>query len=200
MYDGRKTGSLGDCGAHSFYPGKNLGAFGDAGAVTTDNEDVANFIRVLGNYGSEKKYVFNHIGKNSRLDEIHAAVLLVKLRHLDEDNSLRKKIGEKYYEEIKNPLVSLPEKLLLESNVFHIFPVFTERRDDLQQYLADKKIQTLIHYPIPPHKQKAYAERNSLSLPITERIHAQELSLPMSPTLTDEQVQYVINAINDWKL
>ncbi len=198
MYNGKKTGSFGTVAAHSFYPGKNLGAFGDAGAITTDDEEIANLVRVLGNYGSSKKYVFDYIGENSRLDEIQAAVLDVKLKHLDEDNNRRKQIAKMYYEGIKNPIIKWPSVKSDESNVFHIFPVFCEKRDELQKYLKDNEIGTLIHYPIPPHKQKCYKKRNEISLPVTERIHERELSLPMSPCLTDEQVQWVIKAINSF--
>ena len=197
-YNGRKTGSFGAVAAHSFYPGKNLGAFGDAGAITTNNEEIADLVRTLANYGSSKKYVFDFIGENSRLSELDAAVLDVKLRHLDDDNNLRKKIAKMYYEGIKNPLIKMPAPLPGEQNVFHVFPVFTEKRDELQQYLKEHEIGTIIHYPIPPHKQKAYSEWNNLSLPITEKIHKEELSIPMSPTLTDEQVEYVIETINKW--
>ena len=198
-YAGKRTGSFGIAAAHSFYPGKNLGAFGDAGAVTTDNEDIASLVRVLGNYGSSKKYVFDYIGENSRLSELDAAVLDVKLRHLDNDNNRRRAIARMYYEGIKNPAIKMPSVLPEESNVFHVFPVFTEKRNELQRYLKDKGIGTIIHYPIPPHKQRAYKEWNDLVFPITEKIHAEELSLPMSPTLTDEQVMYVIRSINEWK-
>ncbi len=197
-YKSRKTGSLGTVAAHSFYPGKNLGAFGDAGAVTTDNEQIANLVRILANYGSSKKYVFDYIGENSRLSEMDAAVLDVKLKHLDTDNNRRKQIAKLYYERIKNTLIRMPPALPDEQNVFHIFPIFVKKRDDFQQYLKENEIGTIIHYPIPPHKQAAYKEWNNLSFPVTERIHAQELSLPMSPTLTDEQVQYVIDTINKW--
>lgn len=199
-YKGRKTGSFGAVAAHSFYPGKNLGAFGDAGAITTDNEEIANLVRVLANYGSSKKYVFDYIGENSRMSEMDAAVLDVKLRHLDEDNNRRKQIAKMYYDGIKNSLIKIPTTLPEAQNVFHIFPVFTEKRDELQIYLNEHEIGTIIHYPIPPHKQEAYKEWNNLSYPVTEKIHAQELSLPMSPTLTDEQVQYVIDTINGWKI
>lgn len=195
-YNGKRTGSFGIAAAHSFYPGKNLGAFGDAGAVTTDNEDIANLVRVLGNYGSSKKYVFDYIGENSRLSELDAAVLDVKLKYLDNDNNRRRAIARMYYEGIKNPAIKMPSVLPEESNVFHVFPVFTEKRDGLQQYLKDKEIGTIIHYPIPPHKQGAYKEWNDLVFPVTEKIHAEELSLPMSPTLTDEQVMYVIEGLN----
>ena len=199
LYNAKKTGSLGTVAAHSFYPGKNLGAFGDAGAITTDDEEIAKLVRILGNYGSSKKYVFDYIGENSRLDEMSAAVLSVKLKHLDEDNNRRKQIAKMYYNGIKNPLITWPTEKDDEKNVFHIFPVFTERRDELQQYLKKNDIGTIIHYPIPPHKQIAYREWNDYLYPITEKIHATELSLPMSPTLTDEQVDYVINLINEWK-
>ncbi len=195
-YNGKKTGSLGTVAAHSFYPGKNLGAFGDAGAITTDDEEIANLVRVLGNYGSSRKYVFDYIGENSRLDEMSAAVLDVKLRHLDEDNNRRKQIAKIYYDGIKNSAIKMPSILAEERNVFHIFPVFTEKREELQSFLKDQSIGTLIHYPIPPHKQACYKEWNGISLPISEKIHAEELSLPMSPCLTNEQVQWVINCIN----
>lgn len=198
-YNGRKTGSLGTVSAHSFYPGKNLGAFGDAGAITTNDKEIADLVRVLGNYGSSKKYVFDYVGENSRLDEISAAVLAVKLKHLDSDNNRRKEIAKMYYQGLKNPKVSYPSILEEEKNVFHQFPVFTEERDRLQNYLKENDIGTMIHYPIPPHKQAAYKEWNNLSYPVTEKIHATELSLPMSPTLTNEQVKYVIETINNWK-
>ena len=143
-------------------------------------------------------YVFDYVGENSRLDEIHAAVLDVKLKHLDEDNNRRKQIAKMYYEGIKNPKIRMPSVKEDESNVFHIFPIFTEKRDELQAYLKKKEIGTLIHYPIPPHKQECYQEWNNMDLPVTEKIHAQELSLPMGPCLTDEQVQFVINCINNF--
>ncbi len=195
-YNGGKTGSLGTVAAHSFYPGKNLGAFGDAGAITTNNEEIANLVRTLANYGSSKKYIFDYIGENSRLSEMDAAVLDVKLKHLDDDNNRRKQIAKKYYEDINNPIIKMPSKLPYEQNVFHIFPVFCEKRDELQAYLKENEIGTIIHYPIPPHKQKAYKEWNNLSLPITEKLHNTELSLPMSPCLREDQVEYVINTIN----
>lgn len=198
-YNGRKTGSLGTVAAHSFYPGKNLGAFGDAGAITTNDKEIADLVRVLGNYGSSKKYVFDYVGENSRLDEMSAAVLDVKLKHLDADNNRRKEIAKMYYQGLKNPKVSYPSILEEEKNVFHQFPVFAEERDRLLNYLKENDIGTMIHYPIPPHKQAAYKEWNNLSYPVTEKIHATELSLPMSPTLTNEQVKYVIETINNWK-
>ena len=199
LFEGQKTGSLGNAAGHSFYPGKNLGALGDGGAVTTDDKEVADTVRALANYGSKVKYVFDYTGRNSRLDEIQAAILDVKLKYLDQDNDKRKKVAKLYYEEIKNPAVILPETKDFASNVFHLFPVLTEKRDELQQYLKSKEIGTVIHYPIPPHKQKCYEAWNDLSFPITERIHNSELSLPMGPAITEEQVRYVIDAINEWK-
>lgn len=198
VFNGKRTGAIGDAAAHSFYPGKNLGAFGDAGAVTTNDEKLAKTVRALANYGSSKKYVFDYVGQNSRLDEINAAMLRVKLSHLEEDNAERKKVAQKYIEGINNPKIKLPLTLPMENNVFHLFPIFAENRDELQKYLADKGITTVIHYPIAPHKQKCYSQWNSMSLPITERIADQELSLPMSPVLTEEQVLYVIDWLNKW--
>lgn len=198
MWNNIKTGNLGDCAAHSFYPGKNLGAFGDAGAITTNDKNIADLIRVLANYGSSKKYIFDYIGENSRLSEMDAAVLDVKLKYLDEDNFRRKQIAKKYYNEIKNPNIRMPSIMSDEKNVFHVFPVFVDNRDSLQEYLSKYEIQTLIHYPIPPHKQKAYQQWNMLSFPITEKIHLTELSLPMSPCLSNEQVEYVIDVLNKW--
>ena len=195
----QRTGSLGHAAGHSFYPGKNLGAFGDAGAVTTDDKELADCIRALANYGSQKKYVFKYKGKNSRLDEIHAAVLDVKLRHLDEDNKHRQKIANFYYDNINNPQIKLPVRLKNENNVYHIFPVFCERRDELQRYLTDNDVQTLIHYPIPPHKQECYKEWNGIYLPKTEQIHQQELSLPISPVMEMDDVEKVVEFLNTWK-
>lgn len=194
----QRTGSLGHAAGHSFYPGKNLGAFGDAGAVTTDDKELADCIRALANYGSQKKYVFKYKGKNSRLDEIHAAALDVKLRHLDEDNKHRQEIAQFYYDNIKNPLIKFPARLKDVNNVYHIFPVLCERRDELQQYLTDNGVQTLIHYPIPPHKQECYKEWNKLSLPITEQIHNQELSLPISPVISIEEAMEIVRVMNDF--
>ncbi|MDE6534805.1 MAG: DegT/DnrJ/EryC1/StrS family aminotransferase [Muribaculaceae bacterium] len=193
-YQGRRTGSLGHAAAHSFYPGKNLGALGDGGAVTTDDPELASTIRSLANYGSTKKYVFKYQGRNSRLDEIQAAVLRVKLRHLDSDNQLRRSVARLYYEGLQDvadiflPNLDCPD----EENVFHLFPIITPRRDELQNRLTDDGIQTLIHYPIPPHKQECYRGWNHLSFPITERLAAQELSLPISPVQSSSQTQSVI--------
>ena len=196
MFNGKKTGSLGDAAGHSFYPGKNLGALGDAGAVTTNDEAIAKTIRSLANYGSQKKYVFQYCGRNSRLDEIQAAILDVKLKHLDEDVELRKSVARRYIEGIKNPKIVLPKIFDWNQHVFHIFTTLCEDRDNFQRYLESKEIGTNIHYPIPPHKQECYKEWNEISLPVTEKIHAEELSLPMSPCLTDEQVRYVIDVVN----
>ena len=198
LYHGKRTGSLGDAAGHSFYPGKNLGAFGDGGAVTTSDEALAAEVRILANYGSSVKYVFKYQGQNSRLDSLHAAVLGVKLKHLDADNGRRMEIAHRYLSGIRNPKIALPPDCVDGDNVYHIFPIRTEDRDALQTYLTNQGIQTLIHYPIPPHKQQAYKEWNDRSYPITELIHATELSLPMSPTMTNEQVDYVIDAINRW--
>ena len=195
-FDGKRTGSLGDAAGHSFYPGKNLGAFGDAGAVTTDDEMLAATIRALANYGSQKKYVFKYKGRNSRLDEIQAAVLDVKLKHLDADNAHRQAIAKYYYEHIDNPHVHLPVRLADANNVYHIFPIISDRRDELQQYLSAHGVQTLIHYPIPPHKQECYQEWASQSYPISERLHAQELSLPISPVMEMEEAEEVVRLIN----
>ena len=202
----KKTGSLGDAAGHSFYPGKNLGALGDGGAVTTDDDDeLAAAIRALANYGSQKKYVFQYTGRNSRLDEIQAAVLDVKLRHLDEDLKARQAIAAYYYDHIDNPLITLPKRLPDEENVYHLFPILVkgERRDKLQAYLADNGVGTVIHYPIPPHLQECYANEAwnipQLSLPITEQIANEELSLPMSPTMTLEEAKEVVRFINNWK-
>lgn len=195
-----KTGSLGDAAGHSFYPGKNLGAFGDGGAVTTNDKELADTVRALANYGSEKKYVFKYKGRNSRLDEIQAAVLDVKLRHLDEDNAHRQKIANYYYEHIQHPQVTLPQRLPDANNVYHLFPVLVAdgRRDALQAFLAENGIQTLIHYPIPPHKQACYREYSHLSLPVTEQIAVQELSLPISPVMEINAAHIVVETLNQF--
>lgn len=199
LFQGRKTGALGDAAGHSFYPGKNLGALGDAGAVTTDDKELAETVRSLANYGSRRKYVFQYTGRNSRLDEIQATVLRVKLKYLDQDLSLRKAVAKYYLEHITNPEIILPKIENWDSHVFHIFPIRCTRRDELQAYLTENGIQTLIHYPIPPHKQKCYKEWNDLSFPITEQIHREELSLPMSPLLTQEEVHEVVSVLNNFK-
>ena len=203
--DGRKTGSIGNAAGHSFYPGKNLGALGDGGAVTTNDPLLAETIRALANYGSQKKYVFKYEGRNSRLDELQAAILDVKLCHLDEDIALRQKVAAYYYDNIKHPLITLPKRLLNIENVYHIFPVLVsgiDNRNRLRDYLEEHGIGTMCHYPIAPHKQECYAKAAwntpQLSLPITERLADEELSLPMSPCMTQEQVEYVVEMVNSW--
>ncbi|MBR5168355.1 MAG: DegT/DnrJ/EryC1/StrS family aminotransferase [Salinivirgaceae bacterium] len=197
-FDDRRTGALGDAAGHSFYPGKNLGALGDGGAVTTSDKALADTVRALANYGSQKKYVFKYCGRNSRLDEIQAAVLDVKLKHLDGDNAVRQQIAKYYYDNISNPKITLPKRIDNRNNVYHLFPVFCEQRDEFQQYLKDNEIQTLIHYPIPPHKQECYKDWNRISLPITEYIAEHELSLPMGPTVNIEEAKEVIRLINEF--
>lgn len=247
--DGRRTGSLGDAAGHSFYPGKNLGALGDGGAVTTDDPDLARTIRTLANYGSSRKYVFQYRGRNSRLDEIQAAVLSVKLRHLDADNARRAHAASLYLDGIRHPEVTVPGGSLYGvtgsaagagvsavaagagvpggQNVWHIFPVLCERRDALQTWLKDHGIGTLVHYPIPPHKQECYRDyrpaagasslasasapaagtsslayapaMSDLSLPVTEMISARELSLPIGPTISDPDLHYIIDTINSFR-
>ena len=197
---GVKTGALGDAAAHSFYPGKNLGAFGDAGAVTTSDKELASVVRALANYGSQKKYVFKYVGMNSRMSEPDAAVLDVKLKYLDEDNKKRQELAAYYYDNIKNPLIILPTRIADENNVYHQFPIFCERRDELQKFLADNGVQTLIHYPIPPHHQECYEKESwntpRLSLPITEKIHEQELSIPMNQAISAEEAKTVVDILN----
>ena len=198
-WKGVRTGALGDSAAHSFYPGKNMGAFGDAGAVTTDDAELADVVRALANYGSQKKYVFKYVGLNSRMSELDAAVLAVKLKYLDEDNKRRQNLAAYYYERISNPLITLPGRIPDENNVYHQFPVFCERRDELQEYLKENGIQTLIHYPIPPHKQECYKEWRERSYPITEKIHDQELSIPMNQAVSAAEAEAVVRALNSFK-
>ncbi len=197
--DGRRTGSIGDAAGHSFYPGKNLGALGDGGAVTTNDPELAQAVRTLANYGSSAKYVFKYTGRNSRLDEIQAAVLDVKLKYLDEDNAHRQQVAKMYYDSIKNPLITLPKRLPDAQNVYHLFPILCTKRDELQTYLKENGVDTLIHYPIPPHKQECYASAPwniGLQLPVTEQIAAQELSLPIGPAIKPEDVSCIIDLIN----
>lgn len=204
-HDGRVTGAIGDAAGHSFYPGKNLGALGDGGAVTTNDPELAAAVRALANYGSQKKYVFKYAGRNSRLDEIQAAVLDVKLKYLDEDNAHRKKIAKYYYENIENPLIELPDRLDDEHNVYHLFPILVKngKRDALHDYLAANGVGTVCHYPIAPHKQECYAKESwnqpQLHLPITERIADEELSLPISPVHTEEEIAEVVRLVNEFK-
>lgn len=197
-FKGQHTGSLGDAAGHSFYPGKNLGALGDAGAVTTNDEELAKIVRSVANYGSTRKYVFKYIGRNSRLDEIQAAVLDVKLKYLDNDIAIRKQVAKYYIDHITNPEIITPIVKDWDAHVFHIFTIRCKHRDELQKYLTENGVQTIIHYPIPPHKQECYKEWNNLSFPITEKIHKEELSLPISPVMTEEETKNVVNLLNEW--
>ena len=195
-YNGKRTGAIGDAAGHSFYPGKNLGALGDAGGVTTDDDKLAETVRTLANYGSSRRYVFDMAGRNSRMDEIQAAVLDVKLKYLDEENRRRRDNAHYYIEHISNPAVSVPSEDYWQNSVFHIFPLLSPRRDELKQYLLDNGVQADIHYPIPPHKQQAYKDWDNMSLPITERIHREELSLPVSQVVTNKEREYITEMIN----
>ena len=218
-FNGKRTGSIGDAAGHSFYPGKNLGALGDAGAVTTNDPELAAAVRALANYGSQRKYVFKYAGRNSRLDEIQAAILDVKLKYLDEDIKRRQEVAAYYYEHINNPLIELPTRIPDENNVYHLFPIIVSPfrgqgglsspsgdcgagslRDALHDYLAEKGIGTVIHYPIAPHKQECYARESwnipLLSLPITEMLADSELSLPISPCLSKEQMEHIVKCLN----
>jgi dTDP-4-amino-4,6-dideoxygalactose transaminase len=200
LYKGKHTGNLGNACGFSFYPGKNMGCLGDGGAVTTNDDQLAETIRTIRNYGSEKKYMNRYKGMNSRLDEIQAAILRVKLRKLDFDNEKRRKIAIFYNNNIRNKLIELPYCNDYQSHVWHLYVIRTLKRDQLQQELSNYGIQTLIHYPIPPHKQKAYKEWNMLSYPVTEKIHREVLSLPISPVLTDEEITIITDAINSYKI
>lgn len=196
--NGKKCGNWGHAAGFSFYPGKNLGALGDAGAVTTNDQQLFETIKALRNYGSHKKYENLFQGVNSRLDEIQAAMLRVKLNHLDSETSLRRDIASRYAAGISNPLIELPKWKNEDEHVFHLFVVRTTEREKLQQHLLDNGIQSLIHYPIPPHKQHAYKQFNDIKLPTTESIHREVLSLPMSPVMTDEEIKHVINTVNEF--
>lgn len=204
MFNGKKTGNLGDAAGFSFYPGKNFGALGDAGAVTTNDDHLAEVIRALRNYGSHKKYYNILKGYNNRLDEIQAAVLDVKLKFLDEENQRRRKIAQFYCDNIKNNKITLPiehSSLNIEhykSHIWHLFVIRTAEQDKLQNYLKQNEIETVIHYPVPPHKQEAYKEWNSWNLPITEKIHNEVLSLPISPVMTEDVVKYVVKVLNKY--
>jgi len=216
-----RTGSLGSAAGHSFYPGKNLGALGDAGAVTTNDPELAATVRALANYGSQKKYVFKYTGRNSRLDEIQAAVLDVKLKYLDQDNKHRQEVAALYYNGINNPLITIPKRLDDANCVYHLFPILVKNtndhqlttngtpmsnRDRLHDYLHENGVGTVIHYPIPPHMQECYSHvkwnmenGKCLSLPITEKIHDKELSLPIGPAISMEEVEYVVKLINEFE-
>lgn len=198
IYQENRTGNLGDASGFSFYPGKNLGCIGDGGAVTTNDEELFNKIKAIANYGSDRKYHHIYKGVNSRLDEIQAAVLDIKLKHLDSDNNKRREISKYYRENIKNSKIILPETYDEKSHVWHTFAVRTKNRDEFQKYLTEKGIQTIIHYPTPPHKQGAYKEWNNLSFPITEEIHNTILSLPISPVMTDSEIEKVVEVVNEY--
>ncbi|HEC1775556.1 TPA: DegT/DnrJ/EryC1/StrS family aminotransferase [Campylobacter lari] len=197
-FKGKKVGSLGDAAGFSFYPGKNLGALGDAGCITTNDDLLASKIRALANYGSHKKYENLYAGLNSRLDELQAGVLDIKLKHLDSDNQKRKEIADFYMKNIKNENIILPKIDI--DHVWHLFVIRTKFRDKLQKYLNENNIQTIIHYPIPPHKQECYKDFNNLSLPITEQIHNEVLSLPISPVMTQEEEKCIVDVINNWSV
>jgi dTDP-4-amino-4,6-dideoxygalactose transaminase len=194
----KKSGSWGHASGFSFYPGKNLGALGDAGAITTNNEKLANTIRALSNYGSHKKYENLYKGVNSRLDEIQAAMLRVKLRHLDNDNRYRQKVAAYYLNNIKNKLITLPKVENVKSHVWHLFVIRVDERKKFCEYFQKNSIQTVIHYPIPPHLQAAYSELSKLNLPISESIHKTVISLPISPVITNEQIQLIVDLANDF--
>jgi dTDP-4-amino-4,6-dideoxygalactose transaminase len=193
-----KAGSLSDAAAFSFYPGKNLGSLGDAGAITTNDADLAKILFALRNYGSEQKYYNEFIGINSRLDELQAAFLNVKLPHLDAENLKRRIIVKRYLTEIINDKITMPFWDGTDNHVFHLFVIRTPNRNDLQEYLKQNNIETLIHYPIPPHQQKALVDWNSLSFPITEKIHQEVISLPLSPVMSEEEVSYLITILNQY--
>jgi dTDP-4-amino-4,6-dideoxygalactose transaminase len=199
-WNGIKSGNLGNAAAFSFYPGKNLGALGDGGAVSTNDDALATTIRAIANYGTTQKYVNKYRGLNSRLDEIQAAVLDEKLKHLDAENNRRREIASFYNNNIKNSAVTLPQIPKDEKeHVWHLYVIRTTERNRLQQYLTENGVQTLVHYPIPPHKQEAYKEYNHLSLPITEMIHNEVLSLPISPVLTNEEINTVVAVLNSFR-
>ena len=204
--DGRITGNIGDAAGHSFYPGKNLGALGDGGAVTTNDPELAAAVRALANYGSQKKYVFKYAGRNSRLDEIQAAVLDVKLKYLVEDNAKRKQVAHYYYEHLNNPLITLPDLLPDGQNVYHLFPIIVKgkaNRDRLHDYLEQNGVGTVCHYPIAIHQQECYSKEvwniPQLSLPITERLADEELSLPIGPAISIDEVRQVVELINNFR-
>lgn len=199
LFNGIRAGNIGDAAAFSFYPGKNLGALGDGGCVTTNDKDLYEKIKALGNYGSDYKYHHIYKGINSRLDDIQAAVLAVKLKFLDIDNAIRRQVAEYYISNIKSHRVHVPQNCKDDlSNVWHIFPLMCKERDALKEYLNEKGIETLIHYPIPPYKQQAYSEFSHLSFPITDEIHCCELSLPISPIMKHEELEYIVGCINEW--
>lgn len=199
QYRKRRAGNLGDAAGFSFYPGKNLGAMGDAGAVTTNDETLFNKIKAIANYGSDRKYHHIYKGVNSRLDELQAGILDVKLRYLEADNAKRREIARYYRDNIKNPLITLPQAYDEAAHVWHVFVVRVKERERFQQYLNDNGIQTVIHYPTAPHKQEAYREYAALSLPVTEQIHREVISLPISPVMTEEEIKTVVQVVNAYE-
>ena len=199
LYQGRRVGNLSDAGAFSFYPGKNLGCMGDGGAVTTNDEKLYKKIKALANYGADRKYHHIYKGTNSRLDELQAAVLDVKLSHLDADNARRREIATYYRKNITNPKIILPETYDENAAVWHVFAVRTDERDSFQQYLTAKGVQTIIHYPTPPHKQLAYKEWKDRSYPISEEIHRTIISIPISPVMTDVEIAEVVRIVNEYR-
>ena len=199
FYQNKRVGNLSDAGAFSFYPGKNLGCMGDGGAVVTNDENVYKKVKALANYGSDRKYHHIYKGTNSRLDELQAAVLDVKLPHLDADNARRREIASYYRKNITNPLIILPQTYDEKAAVWHVFVVRTRERERFQQYLTDKGVQTIIHYPTPPHKQEAYAEWNDRSYPISEEIHRTIISLPISPVMTGAEIKEIVRIVNEYR-
>lgn len=195
-FDTKRSGNLGDASGFSFYPGKNLGALGDGGAITTNDDELAEVVRALGNYGSHKKYENLYQGVNSRLDEMQAAMLRVKLRYLDHEITKRREVADYYLQNIKNPNIILPTLRAINNHVWHLFVIRTQNRDSFQKYLSDNGIQTLIHYPIPPHKQQAYNEWNTQSYPISEQIHDSVMSLPISGVQNSEDTRYIVEVLN----
>ncbi|MFN3998554.1 DegT/DnrJ/EryC1/StrS family aminotransferase [Algoriphagus sp.] len=204
VWEGRKTGNIGDATGHSFYPGKNLGALGDGGAVTTNDSELAEVIRALANYGSIKKYIHEYAGLNSRLDELQSAILRVKLRRLDHDNQRRRNVAAYYLENIKNihlQIPVLPKNELAttyEGHVWHLFVIKCRKRAELQAFLSAQQVQTIVHYPIPPHKQKAYSELSHLMFPITEQLSAEVISIPLSPVMKSEEMEKLVDIINSF--
>ncbi|MFD2202061.1 DegT/DnrJ/EryC1/StrS family aminotransferase [Shivajiella indica] len=203
LWNGTKTGALGDAAAFSFYPTKNLGALGDAGAVTTEDEELAKMIRTLSNYGSNEKYRNDYRGVNSRMDEIQAAFLKVKLNYLDNENKIKRGLANYYIQNINNPDIQLPlidQPLKNASHVWHLFVIRIPYREILKKYLEENGVQTLVHYPVPPHQQNAYRELKHLSFPITEKIHQEALSLPLTPVHTFKELQFICDLLNNFSL
>jgi dTDP-4-amino-4,6-dideoxygalactose transaminase len=199
LWNGKVSGGIGDAAGHSFYPGKNLGALGDAGAVTTNDAALANVISALRNYGSHEKYKNKYQGLNSRLDEIQAAFLNVKLKYIQKDIDVRRRVANYYLENIKNPNITLPKVFEQDGHVWHLFVIRTSKREELQKHLSENGVQTLIHYPIPPHKQKAYKEYNTLSFPLTEQLHEGVLSLPLSGIMKEEEIERIVQMVNSFR-